>query len=68
LNSLLHEDDPQVVVIYSSAPMPRFRRSPRMPPGRTGRSRMREVGMRPMASGASNVAELLGLFREEAVL
>lgn len=56
--------DGSTIVIYSPEIAPRLQRSPVEPPGRTGRSPIREIGMATMLDEAANCNELMQLFRE----
>jgi hypothetical protein len=60
-------DDPDAVVVYSTAPEPRPTRSPHAR-RRTGIPATRRVGLRPLLRDAPNLAELRRRFRTEAVL
>ncbi len=64
----VRDDEPDVVIVYSTAPAPRQPRSPRSAPGRTGARATREVGVRSLLRDSSSLAELKMRFREEAVL
>ena len=68
LSGLVRDDEPDVVIVYSTAPAPRQPRSPRLAPGRTGARATREVGIRSLLSDSSSLVELKTRFREEAVL
>jgi hypothetical protein len=61
-----HAED--VVVLYSTGPVRRLRRSPRGRFGRTGRARARYVNMRDVLRDARNVCDLERRFRQEAVV
>jgi hypothetical protein len=65
---VIQDDEPDAVIFYSTAPVPRFPRSPRSAPGRTGAAVTREVGVRPVLSNAGTLAEFQKRLREEAVL
>jgi hypothetical protein len=68
LAGVVRDDEPDVVILYSTAPSSRLPRSPRAAPGRTGAVVTREVGIRSLLSNAATSAEFRRLLREEAVL
>lgn len=68
INGIVHDYEPNAVIIHSTAPTLRFPRSPRGAPGRTGIVRTREVGMRSILRDTPTLADLQRQFREEAVL
>ena len=68
LDGVIRDDEPDVVIVYSTAPALRQPRSPRSAPGRTGARAIREVGVRSLLRDSSSLAELKMRFREEAIL
>jgi len=67
-NGIVHDDEANAVIIYSTEPITRLHRSPRTAPGRTGVVKTREVGIRSLLRVATTLADLQRQFREEAVL
>jgi hypothetical protein len=67
-NNIVTENDPDVVIVYSSGPVARQPRSPRRAPGRTGRPTTRKVAVRSLILDAASLADLQTAFRQEAVL
>ena len=65
---IVRDDEPDVVIVYSTAPAPRQPRSSRSALGRTGARATREVGIRSLLRDSNSLAELKMRFREEAVL
>lgn len=67
-DGVVHDSEADVVIFYSTAPIPRFPRSPSSARGRTGAIVTREVGIRPLLGNAGTLAEFQKRFREDAVL
>lgn len=64
---IVGENDPDAVIVYSTAPETRATRSPHAR-RRTGVPATRRVGLRPLLRDAADLAELRRRFRTEAVL
>jgi hypothetical protein len=63
----VRDDEPDAVVVYSTRPETRARRSPRRS-WRTGRHTTRRLGIQALMQDAVDLAEFRRRFREEAVL
>jgi hypothetical protein len=68
IDNIVADDEPDAVILYSTSPPTRLRRSPRAAPGRTATALTREVGLRDLLTDAPSLADLKRRFREEAVL
>ena len=67
IGGALGDNDPDAVIIYSTAPEPRPTRSPRAR-RRTGVPATRRIGMRPLLAEAPDLGELCRQFRIRSVL
>lgn len=61
-------ENPNLLILHSDLPARRMTRSPSSAPGRTGRSSTRSVDLRSILNEASDLDELLLLFREGCAL
>jgi hypothetical protein len=68
VDNIVGEDEPDAIILYSTRPPTRLRRSPRAAPGRTAAVLTREVGLRDLLNDAPSLADFKRRFREEAVL
>jgi uncharacterized membrane protein len=68
LAGAVRDDEPDAIIFYSTAPIRRLPRSPRVAPGRTGAAATREVGVRPLLGEAGTLADFQKRLREEAIL
>ena len=68
IGGIVSDADGDAVVVHSTAHVPRQARSPRVPPGRTGRPSPRHVNMRDLLRESATLADLQHRFREEAAL
>jgi len=68
INGLVTPADSDAVIVHSTSPVPKMARSPLAPPGRIGRTGLRNVGMAGLLHEATSSGSLGARFREEAAL